>query len=225
MKVIKVRDAMTSSVVRLSLDDTVHEAAGVLAETNVGGAPVVEDGRVVGMLTESDIVRVVAPVEDRTGRGSVLDLLAERVHAVGNGTGPRVRDAMSTNVHVTYPSATLWQAASEMQRHRVRRLPVVDDDGYLVGIVSHADIVRVVGRADEAIRGEIVAAVESASEEVGSEALRSLDITVEDGAVTIRGRADGRWAKRLASELAAFTPGAFAVRDEVRLSSDGEAGH
>jgi CBS domain-containing protein len=225
MRVTKVRDAMTSPVVRLQPTDTIHEAAGLFTDAGVSGAPVVREGRVVGMLTEWDILRVVAPAAEGGGSRSLLDALTDRVHAVGRGErGPIVADAMTRAVWTILPSASIWEAAYVMQHRGVRRLPVVDEDGRLEGLLSYTDIVRAVGRTDEEIRTEIAAAVDAIADEVGSEAVHDLDVVVEDGKVTLKGRADGRWAKRLATELAALTPGAFAVHDEVSVQAAHGAG-
>ena len=220
MRVTKVRDAMTSPVVRLHPTDTIHEAAGLFTDAGISGAPVVADGRVVGMLTEWDILRVVAPGADPQGTRSVLDAVTDRVHSVGKGErGPLVADAMSHTVWAIRPTASIWEAAHVMQRRGIRRLPVIDETGLLEGLLSYTDIVRVVGRTDEEIRSEIAAALDAIGDEVGAEAIHDLDVVVQDGTVTLKGTADGRWAKRIASEAAALTPGTFAVHDEVSLQT------
>ncbi|MGH2687453.1 MAG: CBS domain-containing protein, partial [Actinomycetota bacterium] len=218
MRVTKVRDAMTSPVVRLHPTDTIHEAAGLFTDAGISGAPVVVDGRVVGMLTEWDILRVVAPGADPNGGRSVLGAVTDRVHGVGRGQrGPLVADAMSHTVWAIRPTASIWEAAYVMQRRGIRRLPVIDEEGLLEGLLSYTDIVRVVGRTDEEIRSDVAAAVDAIADEVGAEAVHDLDVVVEDGTVTLKGTAEGRWGKRLASEVAALTPGTFAVHDEVAV--------
>ena len=221
MKIMKVQDAMTLSVVTLRPSDSVHEAAGVLAETGVSGAPVVESGKVVGILSETDILRVVAPVSiDRPH--SLFELLMERGHVVvPEGTGPLVGDVMTTNVHSIGPGATLWEAAERMQRADINRLPVVDHEGTLVGIVSRADIVRLVGRSDAAIRAGVLAAIGALEEEMDSQPIAGLDLSVADGIVTIRGEATAAWTKRVVARTAALTPGAFGVRDEASVGQRG----
>jgi CBS domain-containing protein len=219
MRLMKVHDAMTPSVVVVAPSDTVHEAAGVLAESGISGAPVVEGDELVGMLTESDILRVFSPPPSGRRSLSVLDLLTNRIVPAAGGRGPTVRDAMTTQVSRISPAATVWDAAAEIQRRGVKRLPVVDEDGRLVGIISRADIVRVMGRDDQAIRADVMAAIEVLGREVGGEALQDLDVKVDEGVVTLGGVAAGRWAGRVARELASLTPGVVGVRDEITVPS------
>ena len=225
MKVMRVQDAMTASVVTLRPSDTVHEAAGLLAETGISGAPVVEGGVVVGVLSEADILRVVSPLLADRPR-SVFELLTNREHAVvREGNGPLVRDAMTTVVRSIPPEATLWDAAEQMQRAEVNRLPVIDDSGVLAGIISRADIVRVVGRSDASILAEVVGAIEAVARETGAQPMTQLDVRVDDGFVTIRGEAAAPWAKRVVADVAALTPGTFGVSNQasVRHMNEGEA--
>jgi CBS domain-containing protein len=217
MKIARVRDAMTLSVVTLKPSDSVHEAAGLLADTGVSGAPVVEAGKVVGMLSETDVLRVVAPVSLGHQR-SLCELLMGRGNVVVHeGEGPLVADVMTRSVRSIGPGATLWEAAEQMQRAGVNRLPVVDEDGGLVGIVSRADVVRLVGRSDAAIRAAVMAAIGAIEEETDSLPVEGLDVSVDDGIVTIRGEATAPWAKRLVARVAGLTPGAFGVSDEASL--------
>jgi CBS domain-containing protein len=219
MKIVKVQDAMTLSVVTLRPSDTVHEAAGLLADAGVSGAPVVEGGTVVGMLSETDILRVVAPLSVDRPR-SLFELLMSRGNVmVHGGSGPVVRDVMTRAVRSIRPGASLWEAADQMQRAEVNRLPVVDEDGALVGIVSRADIVRLVGRSDAAIRAEVLAAIGTIEEETASHPVVGLEVSVDDGIVTIRGLATAPWAKRVLARMAALTPGAFGVSDEASMES------
>jgi hypothetical protein len=114
---------------------------------------------------------------------------------VHGGSGPVVRDVMTRAVRSIRPGATLWEAAEQMQRSGVNRLPVVDEDGALVGIVSRADIVRLVGRSDAAIRAEVLAAIGTIEEETASQPVVGLEVSVDDGIVTIRGLATVPWVQ------------------------------
>ncbi len=116
----KVRDAMTPGVQSVSPGETVAAAAEVMVENDVGSLPVVDGARLVGMVTDRDIVmRAVA-------RGADV-----RTMTVG--------EVASRAIHTVEPDHDLDTALREMAEHQVRRLPVVEDDA-LVGILSQADV-------------------------------------------------------------------------------------
>ena len=129
-----VRDAMSADPRVLGPDATVVEAARTMRDEDAGIVPVVEDGRIEGVITDRDIaVRVVAEGSDP---GSV-----------------HVRDAMSTRVTTIDPGQDLDEAMRLMAEQQVRRLPVCEEDGRLVGILAQADVAR---HGDEHRTGETV---------------------------------------------------------------------
>ncbi len=118
---MKVSEIMTRGVEIASPDDTIQQAASRMAELDAGVLPVGENDRLVGMLTDRDIaIRVVA--EGRNG-------------AV-------VRDVMSSSVRTCRESDNVEDVMRVMADEQVRRIPIVDESGAVVGIVSQADIVR-----------------------------------------------------------------------------------
>ena len=117
----------------VKVGDSVVDAAKLIKGEETGIAPIVEDGRLIGVVTDHDItVRVVA--EGRDPRTT------------------RVEDVASKDLVTVDPDQDLGDALALMAHHDVRRLPVVEEDGTLVGMVSHADVLRHV----EAERTEIV---------------------------------------------------------------------
>ena len=136
-----VRDAMSENPRSIGASASVVEAARVMREQHIGSLPVVEDERLVGMLTDRDIaMRVVAEnAEPQT-------TLVEDVYS---------RDLISVE-----PDHDLAEALELMARHQVRRLPVVED-GRLVGLVAQADIAL----KDNEKTGELVGAISEPSEE------------------------------------------------------------
>jgi CBS domain-containing protein len=122
----QVRDVMTKLVVKLYPKDSIRQAAVKLATNDISGAPVVQDRSIVGIVSEADLIRAA------TASG------AERMSAV--------QDVMNSVVIIVSPTASIWEAARLMQRHRVKRLPVADSQGYLVGVISRADLIRVMAR-------------------------------------------------------------------------------
>jgi CBS domain-containing protein len=211
---VRVADVMTRDVVVLHPRDTIHEAAVRLARNGISGAPVLDDeGHVVGIVSESDLIHAVMP---RVGvdRGvSVLDLLS----VIGRGrfpkhdAGTRVGDIMTEIVIELTPETSIWKAASTMERRGVKRLPVVDRTGALVGILSRADLVKAMARDDKEITAEVVEAIE----ELGTETIEDLEVTVAEGVTTLRGRADRSSTKSLAVQIAGRIPGVVKVVDRL----------
>lgn len=139
-----VKDAMTQAVVTIDPGQTVQEAARRLAEHRISGAPVVAGDELIGIITEHDIVQAVLPPKPAEGGFSALDIVAHLENVHNRPSKRTVADVMSRLVVEVSPDTSLWDAAGEMQSRDIKRLPVVDG-GRLVGIISRADIVRVVG--------------------------------------------------------------------------------
>ena len=118
-----IRDFMTSNPCTIDADKTVAYAAKMMRDEDVGLAPIVEGDKLIGMLTDRDIaVRVAAQGRD-----------PDQVS---------VRDVASKKLVTIDPQQDLDEALRIMAKHQVRRLPVVEEDGRLVGVVAQADIAR-----------------------------------------------------------------------------------
>jgi CBS domain-containing protein len=129
-----IKEVMTSNPCAIDADKPVAHAAKMMKEENVGLAPVVEGDRLVGTLTDRDIVtRVVA-----------------------EGKDPQtvtVREVATTDLVTVDPEQDLGEALRLMASNQVRRLPVVEEDGRLVGVIAQADVAR---QADDKQTGELV---------------------------------------------------------------------
>ena len=132
---MKVRDVMTSSVQTVRPDQTAQEAASFMLNADAGSIPVTDQGKLVGMITDRDI--------------------AIRGIAKGSGPDTPVRDLMSSDVICARDDDDIADAASRMSEVQVRRLPVVDQDEQLCGIVSLGDLSREADSdgASEALEG------------------------------------------------------------------------
>jgi CBS domain-containing protein len=131
-----VEGAMTKSVVSVSRDMPASEALAYLVRHGVGGAPVVEEGRVVGVVTISDLA-APHPYARETG-----PFLRPR----GGGPEWQVRDLMTESPLTASPDEPLTEAVVRMARAHIDRLPVVDRDGRSIGILARDDVVRVLAR-------------------------------------------------------------------------------
>src|SRR2546423_13743223 len=129
-----VEELMTSSACWIDSDKPVAYAAKMMRDEDVGLAPIVEGNRLVGTVTDRDIaIRVVAEGKDPEST--------------------KVMEIASTEVVTVDPQQDLDEALRLMAQHQVRRLPVVEEDGRLVGVVAQADVAR---NADDARTGELV---------------------------------------------------------------------
>src|ERR687895_2591972 len=119
-----IREIMTSNPCTIDADKPVGYAAKMMRDEDVGLAPIVEGDRLIGTLTDRDIaIRVVAEGKDPEST--------------------TVRAVASTQLVTIDPQQDLDEALRLMAKHQVRRLPVVEEDGRLVGIVAQADVAKV----------------------------------------------------------------------------------
>jgi len=150
----KVEEFMNKNVVYLSPDDNIFDAAKKLCKSDIAGAPVVKDDKVVGIISISDIIKFIdikmgkLPKVEFPGLSWVFLALIkmQKLHMdlrkeLEKATRSKVREVMSKNVITASPSMSLIEAANLMEKHDINRLPVVID-GKLVGIVARADLIR-----------------------------------------------------------------------------------
>ena len=117
---IRCRDIMTGSVRTAARETTLQEVAAIMRDGDMGSVPVVEDGRLIGIVTDRDIV--------------------VRSIAEGKNASTRVAEAMTTDIFSVKPDDFVFEAIRLMGDKQVRRLPVVDENGNLAGIIAMADI-------------------------------------------------------------------------------------
>ncbi len=162
---MQVRDVMSSRVVQIGPDETLAELERVLLSERLGGVPVVEGERLAGVVSRSDILRVlgaeraIAEAQADVYREFYDDPFAPSEHAAREDAEQsegiaqqiarrmaslRVRDAMTPDVVAVEAESPLQQAAATMAGRRIHRL-LVTDGGRLVGVVSALDVVRLVG--------------------------------------------------------------------------------
>ncbi|GGZ95913.1 CBS domain-containing protein [Streptomyces bluensis] len=176
-----VSDVMTRTVVAVGRDALFKEIIRTMEQWKVSAMPVLEgEGRVVGVVSEADLL----PKEEF--RDSDPNLLEQRrrlsdLAKAGAVTAGELMSAPAITVH---SDATLAQAARIMAVRRVKRLPVIDDEGMLQGIVSRADLLKVFLRPDEEIEEEVRRTVVSYLFPAFSHAIH---VNVHEGVVTLRG--------------------------------------
>ena len=191
-----VRDIMTTDVVTVRPDTPHQTVATMLRQHRVSGFPVTgDDGKVVGVMTETDLVALVAGRYHRGHRA------AEQATA---------GDLMSHPAVTVGPDDPVKTAARLMRKQRLQRLPVVDRDGRLAGIVSRSDVLSVFQRSDEEIRREV-------TQDVIADGFFTdpgrFTVTVHNGIVTLEGAPGSAVLGAAIAGQVEHLEGVVAVRD------------
>jgi CBS domain-containing protein len=181
----EVGDVMTTSVITVDRITPYKEIARVLAEHRISGVPVLKIGReVAGVVTEADLLAAQASTARRLHESAARRWWPHREQHPALTAGQLMTTpAITIGPHVTIPAA-----ARLMNSHHIMRLPVVDDKGMLIGVVSRRDLLSVFLRPDEDIRAEIRQVLDEILTVEPGEA----DVTVRNGIVTLTGTLDPR---------------------------------
>lgn len=216
MRTWQVRDVMTAEVATVREETPYREIVDVLTARRISAVPVVdEQSRVLGVVSEADLMYKVEligePYEPRLFEGR------RRRQARVKAEAATARDLMTSPAVTTMGHTPIAAAAKTMDRQRVKRLPVVDDLGRLVGIVTRSDLLRVHLRPDADIRADVVQEVLRRVLAV-EEGL--VGVTVTDGVVRLTGQLDRRTSVGLAVRLAAQISGVVQVVNELGYDID-----
>ena len=139
---IPVKDVMTAKVISVRPDTDLQEAARLLSENRISGMPVVdENNRVLGVISEADLLLLAGLKSEHTFRDILRKILGEPTPA-RSSPGNHVKQVMSFPPITSKPDDDIGEVAKVLDERRIKRLPVVDGDGRLLGVVSRADIVR-----------------------------------------------------------------------------------
>ncbi len=143
-----IKDIMTKEIITVSEDDTVEKCAKLLATHDLSGLPVVDDeGYVKGVITEGDLIKHNSKVQvpvflEILGGIFYLDNPNKFYDDVKKSMGHFVKTVMTEDVTSVNPGEKVEDAAALLVRKKIKRLPVLDDEGKLVGIVSRKDIMH-----------------------------------------------------------------------------------
>lgn len=217
---MRVEDVMTIEVWTVRPDTRLKEAAEILTNRRISGLPVVDgENHVIGVLSEGDILfkEIGGP-----GKESFFDRwLALPLAGLNEKlTARTVGEAMTAPAVTIGAKRSLAEAANSMIDEDVNRLPVVDDERCLIGIVTRADLVRAFVRSDEEIVREI-------REDVLRRALwiepDSVTVVVEDGEVRLSGEVETKADAELIPSFVQRVPGVVSVLSKLRWLA--ENGH
>ncbi|MFH8387212.1 CBS domain-containing protein [Kitasatospora sp. NPDC018058] len=195
--VLRVRDVMDVPAVAVSGELPFTELARTLAREHVGAVPVVDaKDRVIGVVSESDLLAKAA-VEAMEHPSGPIERLRDRglQQKARGGTAATLMTAPATTVR---PGMTVSEAALTAARYRLKRMPVADWQGRLVGVVRRAALLSALVRDDEHIREEITSRILTREFHLPQ---GSVEVTVRNGVVDLAGRLDRESIPRLVAEV------------------------
>ncbi len=210
-----VRDVMTEPAVAVSDSTPFKEIVSTLARHDVGVLPVLDrDGRVLGVVSEADLILKEEGPQTRGRRAfhwkrSRLERRRMRARVAG--------DLMTAPAVTIGPDETIVAAARTMTERRLRSLPVVDEDGRLLGIVSRRDLLAVFLRSDPDLRDEVVHRVLG---DVLSIDPATIPVRVRNGVVTLEGRVERKSMLPLITELVGAVEGVVGIDVRTEFESD-----
>jgi CBS domain-containing protein len=206
---MRVRDVMTADVATVATDTDLRDVAALLVRKRISGVPVVESGRVVGVVSERDILFKERP-SNGIHRG-VLAWLMDEGDLMLKVEARTASSAMSAPAVTIGPARSVADAAALMLDEGVSRLPVVNGKE-LVGIVTRHDLVRAFARADEEIWQEIDSdrLIRSYWRRPGS-----YDVAVNRGEVTLTGKVGSKDEARRIEAFVDRVPGVVAVTSRL----------
>jgi CBS domain-containing protein len=197
---------MSTDLVTVEKTTSYKEVARLMSEHKVNALPVVtKSGRLIGVVSEADVLRK----EERRFRRLVSGMSARRERAKAEAR--TAAQLMTSPVITTHPDASLASAARLMNDRHIRRMPVVDASGALIGMVSRLDLLRVFLRPDAEIGDEVHGVLTG----VLLEDPQSVTVQVREGVVTLRGSLREPELIPAAMRLASDVDGVVAVTDEL----------
>ncbi|WP_225812213.1 CBS domain-containing protein [Streptomyces spinosus] len=196
-----VRDVMDVPAASLREDMPYRDIARALAREHAGALPVVDaEDHVVGIVSESDLLAKVAFEASGHRPGRVGRLRERRVH--GKVRGDLAADLMTSPAITVLPGATVAEAAWLAALSRLKRMPVTDRDGRLVGVVRREALLQSLIRDDAGIRTEVEATVAACCPPDDRE---DVEVAVHDGIVELTGRMPSAALARLVAEVEEIT--------------------
>ncbi len=210
----RVKDVMTADVAYVREGAPYKELVRLLAERRVSALPVVDVNRnVIGIVSEADLLLKQQHPADSFQR-FLLEGKRRRLERA-KARGGTAADLMSKPAITVWPDATVAEAARLLRMHLIKRLPVTDPLGRLVGIVSRSDLLSVFLRPDDEIRREILEEVIFSELGMGPD---RFDVTVREGVVTLQGTCERRSLVQVVVRAVAAVEGV--VRVDNRLGYD-----
>lgn len=220
---MKARDTMVSPVITVRDDATVQDVAKTMIARRISAVPVIDKtGKLVGLVTEADLMHRIEAGTERPYSWWLHMLSGDRAMAADyvKSHARKIADVMTREVKTAGPETPLVDIAELFERHHIKRVPIVNEAGDLVGIVSRANIIQAVASArpkfeitlsDAMIRQKLM-------EELKKQPwahTHKLNVTVTRGIVDLWGTVESEQARKAINAAAINVPGVDAVNDHL----------
>ncbi len=224
---MQARDVMVSPAITVGKSATVRDVAKLLLEKRISAVPVVDNvGKVVGIVTESDLMHRTEAGTERPYSWWLHFLTDDATIAADyvKSHAARVQDVMTSNVVTVAPETPLDEIATLLEERQIKRVPIVNKDGNLVGIVSRANLIQAVASAwpklevplpDSTIRQNLLGELKKHS----WAHTHNLSVTVANGIVDLWGYAESGEERKAIRVIAEAVPGVTMVNDHLAVSS------
>lgn len=221
MKPTRVGDVMTRTVVSVRKDTPFKELVRIMHEHRVGGVPVLDaEDHLTGIVTEVDLLRAESGTRQTGPRSAFLEWFihpARLAKIESRADGLRAADVMTKEVITLSPQTPVHDAIRTLLRAGVKRLPVVDTQWRVLGIVSRRDLLSPFLRTDEEIRREVYEEVIRGTMWIDP---TTINVEVHHGVVTLRGQVERRSEKLIMAGLVRRVAGVVALREELTYDID-----
>lgn len=210
----QVEDVMTTDVATVRPATPIIDIVRVILDRRLSGLPVIDDrDRVVGVISEADLMLIE---EYRDSKPPTRFESGHRRAERAKASGTIARDLMTSPAITTLTGTSVFEAARVMHRNGVKRLPVVDMTGKLVGIVTRSDLLKVFLPTDEDIRLSVGSGLLDALWPLSGK----VTVVVDGGVVTLNGRMELRSEVDLLAKLAGSLNGVVSVTNRLEFRKD-----
>jgi CBS domain-containing protein len=221
MKRSNVGAVMTSNVVKAGYDASFKEVARLLNQHGISGLPIVDvNQRVIGVVSETDLLARQVEADDpyRPPRRFHWPRISSASRQRRTKAHARTAEQlMSRPVVTVHADVDVAEAARTMARHHIERLPVVDEEQHLVGMVTRRDLLQIFLRTDGDIRSDVIDEVIAGTLSLPPQAV---NITVREGVVTLSGQLEHRTEIEIAVRMTRQIDGVVAVDDQLTFRLD-----
>lgn len=220
---MKAQDVMVSPVITVSEDSTIRDLAKLLLANRISAVPVLDSGgKLIGIVSEADLLHRSEAGTERSSSWWLSLISGERALAAEyvQSHALKVKDVMATDIQTARPDTPLVEIADMFEEKHIKRVPIVNDAGELVGIVSRANIVQAVASArpkleislpDTMIREKLITELKKQS----WSHVHKLNVTVTNGIVDLWGFAQSEKERQAIRVAAESIPGVVTVNDHL----------
>lgn len=213
-RMFTVSDVMTRQLIAASPETTFKQAVRLLEDNRISGLPVIDsDGKLVGIVSEADLLN---KAEKRDPDAYVLESRRHRLDR-SRASALDVASAMSRDIVSVRPESPIALAARVMHARGFKRLPVVDSEGKLVGIVSRGDVLKVFLRSDAELATEVRGILDHAQRIFGGS---RLEAKVTGGVVDLGGRLRSKNQVDATVRAVAAVDGVIGIYSRIAYESD-----